>query len=149
MKQINSRQFNNVISRLLKMCAKRGYITLEEIEKFFKDFDLRQCRVDDIYDALYEANIAIIDSEESDEKLFDAQSMSNRPLDSMSLYRADVDAFSKKPLLTMEEEAALTKRVNELRDKFGEDNKAFQEARNELINANLRLVPWVAKKYKI
>jgi len=119
----------------------RGFITEQEIvytfpflERYFKDYER-------FLDKMEKSGLAIKESEERllgrkkelkrKESLFDLSQLSQ---DSIEMYLKEV---SKVPLLSPEEEVELAKRKDE----------GDEEAIKKIIEANLRLVISIAKKY--
>ena len=124
----------------------RGFIMEAEILKFFPDVEKNIAELERLYDRLEEANIKV---EESQDFIKDAvpeptDDEINRALnieaddtivsDSVQIYLREI---GKTPLLTGNEEKELSKKIE----------KGDIEARNKLIQANLRLVVSIAKRY--
>lgn len=114
--------------QLLINKAVDGIIDDAEISKVFTDDD----ELEQAYDALYEANIQIIlpDFDEDSEDDLKFNSVSN----SAKIYMRQIHTI---PLLTPEQELYLTKRVAD----------GDVEAKNKLVESNLRLVASIARKY--
>jgi len=108
--------------------AKDNTIDEAEIEKIFSDDE----ELEKAYDALYEANIQVVlpdfDEESNDDLKFN--SVSN----SAKIYMRQIHTI---PLLSPEQELYLAKRVVD----------GDTEAKNKLVESNLRLVASIARKY--
>lgn len=108
--------------------AKDNTIDEAEIEKIFSDDE----ELEKAYDALYEANIQVVlpdfDEESNDDLKFN--SVSN----SAKIYMRQIHTI---PLLSPEQELYLAKRVVD----------GDVEAKNKLVESNLRLVASIARKY--
>lgn len=108
--------------------AKDNTIDEAEIEKIFSDDE----ELEKAYDALYEANIQVVlpdfDEESNDDLKFN--SVSN----SAKIYMRQIHTI---PLLSPEQELYLAKRVAD----------GDIEAKNKLVESNLRLVASIARKY--
>lgn len=124
----------------------RGFITETEILKFFPNVEKDISELERLYDRLEEANIKVEESREFIEEavLEPTKEEINRSLnieaddtissDSVQMYLREI---GKTPLLTRDEEKELAKK----------NEKGDIEARNKLIQANLRLVVSIAKRY--
>lgn len=107
-----------------------NYVTLRDLEKTFEDFSLSESQVKLIFDFL-EKNSVLIDTEVTTDYQCDYTKTEKNAL------KAYITS-SKTDILSEEEEIELAKKKDE----------GDEEARNELINHNLRLVVNIASKYK-
>src|SRR3990167_1814879 len=138
--------FENLVKAVIDRGRERGFIMEAEILKFFPNIEKNIAELERLYDRLEEANIKV---EESQEFIKDAapeptEDEINRALnieaddtiasDSVQMYLREI---GKTPLLTGDEEKELAKR----------NEKGDIEARNKLIQSNLRLVVSIAKRY--
>ncbi|MEK9170932.1 MAG: sigma-70 family RNA polymerase sigma factor, partial [Patescibacteria group bacterium] len=124
----------------------RGFITETEILKFFPDVEKDISELERLYDRLEEANIRVEETRGFIEEVVSEPTKEeiNRALnieaddtiasDSVQMYLREI---GKTPLLTRDEEKELAKKIG----------KGDIEARNKLIQANLRLVVSIAKRY--
>lgn len=137
---------SNVLEELFNQGKQRGSLTAKEITDALEElsFDARQ--IDRIYEKISNMNIEIKDNYDSDididsileysERDYDdnAEADALLPDDSVKSFLKDI---GKIPLLSAEEEIKLAERM-----KNGDE-----AAKNRLIEANLRLVVSIAKKY--
>ncbi|MEK7124054.1 MAG: sigma-70 family RNA polymerase sigma factor [Patescibacteria group bacterium] len=131
---------------ILNKGRNRGFITYSEILHYLPQVEMDIDVLEELYDKLAAANIQLIEAKEflqvsaetAAPKKKGKYSLSDTaeyaPGDSVQMYLREI---GKTALLTAEEERALGKRVIQ-----GEE-----EARRKLIQANLRLVVSIAKKY--
>ncbi len=124
-------------SLLVEKGKKKGYLTqdevLQEVPELLENFDLWS----DLLDILDKEGIELKDvSEENILGHIDeiSQEYYGPELDTVQMYLREI---GKTPLLTAEEEIELAKRIE----------KGDKEAKNRMIEANLRLVVSIAKKY--
>ena len=129
-------------SELLQMGRDRGYVTYDEILKFFPEIEKDVSFLEDMYENFATAGIDVFESggmlgkDQSAELLAqkNAYRRNDSGYDSIQMYLREIGQY---PLLTAQEERDLAKRI------VNED----EEARNLLARANLRLVVSIAKKY--
>ncbi len=135
--------------QLLEKGAKHGFVTIQEILQNIPESEQHISEIDDLYHALYSKGIEVVDSEEEKilkveeekegaaleeeevESSFDKEEIFN---DSVRMYLREI---GKVPLLKKEEEVELAKRIE----------KGDERAKKALIEANLRLVVSIAKRY--
>ena len=123
------------IKGLIKKGKKKGYIEEEEIEKTLPGIEKNPYRQIRVYRKLKESGIKIkhdVDYLDIDEDK--TISSSTRGVDSVQVYLQEI---GQHELLTGDEEKELAKRIE----------KGDKEAKKQLIQANLRLVVSIAKKY--
>jgi RNA polymerase primary sigma factor len=129
-------------SELMRLGRERGYITFDEILKYFPQIEKDVPFLDEMYERF---GIAGIDVLQSGGMLGDDQSIellerknsykrNDSGYDSIQMYLREIGQY---PLLTALEERTLAKRIID----------GDEEARNLLARANLRLVVSIAKKY--
>ncbi len=138
--------FEKRVKAIVNRGRGRGFITETEILKFFPNVEKDITELERLYDRLEEANIRVEESREFIEEavLEPTKEEINRALnieaddtiasDSVQMYLREI---GKTPLLTRDEEKELAKKIG----------KGDIEARNRLIQANLRLVVSIAKRY--
>lgn len=135
------------IKKLVKRGKEQGFVTQEEILTIFPHPENAIGEVDELYHKLLDEGIDVFDTTEIDtsdisKSVTDLEKELERLAtleegylsDPVRMYLREIGRVS---LLTYEEEVALAKRVE----------KADKKARERLINANLRLVVSIAKKY--
>ena len=133
--------------KLLKRGRDQGFITQDEILQVFPSPENNINLVDDLYQKLLEEGIDVFDTTEFDpSEVSKSVSELEKELESLATleegYLSDpvrmyLREIGRVSLLTYEEEVYLAKRVE----------KSDKKAREKLINANLRLVVSIAKKY--
>jgi len=140
------RLFERRVKTIIDRGQGRGFITETEILKFFPNVEKDISELERLYDRLEEASIKVEESREFIEEvaLEPTKEEINRALnieaddtiasDSVQMYLREI---GKTPLLTRDEEKELAKKIE----------KGDIEARNKLIQANLRLVVSIAKRY--
>ncbi len=138
----NSKILEAKASELMRLGRERGYITFDEVLKYFPQIEKDIPFLDEMYERF---GIAGIDVLQSGGMLGDDQSIellerknsykrNDSGYDSIQMYLREIGQY---PLLTALEERTLAKRIIE----------GDEEARNLLARANLRLVVSIAKKY--
>ncbi|MCX6813631.1 MAG: sigma-70 family RNA polymerase sigma factor [Candidatus Azambacteria bacterium] len=140
------RAFEERVKTIINRGRERGFVTETEILKFFPNIEKDITELERLYDRLEEAGIRVEESREFIEEavLEPTEEEINRALnieaddtiafDSVQMYLREI---GKTPLLTSDEEKELAKK----------NEKGDLEARNKLIQANLRLVVSIAKRY--
>jgi RNA polymerase primary sigma factor len=162
------------IAWLLDEARERGYLTLGAILEAFPEIEDDLDQLDQLVALLYDQGVEIRDPQEDSKEpsdqgeaageaaRVDAPDLSRIPVyDTVSLYLREM---SHVPLLTVEEEVSLTRRIErgrEARRELARDGhdaeersrlqrliEQGEEARAHLIKANTRLVVSVAKRYR-
>lgn len=129
-------------SELMKLGRERGYVTYDEILKYFPQIEKDIPFLEEMYENFSVAGIDVLQSggmlgaDPSVEILAQKNSYKRNDsgYDSIQMYLREIGQY---PLLTAQEERDLAQRI------LDED----EEARNLLARANLRLVVSIAKKY--
>jgi RNA polymerase primary sigma factor len=111
-----------------------GTVTAEEIALAFDDYDLEAGQLDELYQAFEEQQVEIVsgaatDVDEEPEAVFETST------DSLQLFLKDI---GRVDLLTAAQEVELAKRIE----------RGEHRAKQEMIEANLRLVVSIAKRYR-
>lgn len=127
---------------LMKMGRNRGYVTYDDILKFFPTVERDVPFLEELYERFSIANIDVLSSggllgaDQGEELLAqkNAYRRGDSSYDSIQMYLREIGQY---PLLTAIEERTLAKRIVD----------GDEEARNLLARANLRLVVSIAKKY--
>lgn len=129
-------------SELMRLGRERGYITFDEILKYFPQIEKDVPFLDELYERFGIAGIDVLQSggmlgDDPSIELLERKNSYKRNesgYDSIQMYLREIGQY---PLLTALEERQLAKRIVE----------GDEEARNLLARANLRLVVSIAKKY--
>jgi RNA polymerase primary sigma factor len=122
---------------LLEAGRESGSLTADEITLALDELDLDAGQIDDFYQALDELQIEVVAVEEEEEddvavEEFEAQEVST---DALQLFLKDV---GRVDLLTAAQEVELAKRIE----------RGDHRAKQEMVEANLRLVVSIAKRYR-
>jgi RNA polymerase primary sigma factor len=126
---------------LIEAGRKRGFVTHDDILEQFPDIEQNVEQVDRLYTILAEQGIEVVEDakdveakgkEEDEEAVAEAEGVAID--DPVRMYLKEI---GKVPLLTQAQEVALAQRME----------KGDEEAKRKLIEANLRLVVSIAKKY--
>ncbi len=135
----------SLIDEIIKVGRPRGFVTDTEILSYFPHIENDVLFLEEIYDRLEKANIKVIETSQlievedksdiSEKELKAASKIEEIGLpDAVQMYLKEI---GKTPLLTGAEEKDLARRAE----------KSDEEARQQLIRANLRLVVSIAKRY--
>lgn len=132
--------------KLIKRGREQGFIAQEEVLAIFPKPEEHIQEIDDLYGKLLDEGIDVFDTTEFDLDESKSATELEKELESLATmeegYLSDpvrmyLREIGRVSLLKYEEEVALAKRVE----------KNDRKAREKLINANLRLVVSIAKKY--
>jgi len=127
------------IQELINRGKDRGFVTEVEILHLIPNVEEDIFGLEELYDRLKEAGIKVVRSSEALEEIGLPEEKKILPLeletfDNVQMYLQEI---GKIPLLTPEEEIELAKRIE----------KGDEEAKQRLLQANLRLVVSIAKRY--
>ena len=131
------------IRQLVESGRKRGYVTYDEIQEAAPEVEHNLDEYDRIYGMLVDLEIKVVDDPKDAEKPADDEEEPEavlEPLEGVSIddpVRMYLKEIGKVPLLNSAEEIKLAKRME----------RGDEEAKRRLIEANLRLVVSIAKKY--
>ncbi|HEY8629093.1 MAG TPA: sigma-70 family RNA polymerase sigma factor [Gaiellaceae bacterium] len=120
---------------LLDSGLERGHLTAEEIAGALDELDLEPAQIDDFYRALEELQIEVVTADDEDEAPIAEEAPREVSTDALQLFLKDI---SRVDLLTAAQEVELAKRIE----------RGDHSAKQEMVEANLRLVVSVAKKYR-
>ncbi|MBU2052163.1 MAG: RNA polymerase sigma factor RpoD [Candidatus Beckwithbacteria bacterium] len=134
-------------SKLFQKGKKEGFLTQEEILKFFPDAEKRLDELDNLYDRLEKANVDVFDTDEEELKE-DVKSTTEleKELESLNTMekvgsndpvRMYLKEIGRIKLLTREQEIDLAQGVD----------RGDRRSKEKLTTSNLRLVVSIAKKY--
>jgi RNA polymerase primary sigma factor len=135
------------LHRLIEQGLEKGFLTYDEIVTGLDDVELTKEQVEDFYTYLIDHSIELVEGVEhkslpheepvvpEEEKVAPKLDLSVEPsLDSLRLYLREI---GKVPLLTADQEISLAKRIE----------RGDMNAKQHMIEANLRLVVSIAKGY--
>ena len=119
---------------LLEAGKASGRLTAEEIALALDELDLEPGQADELYAAIDELQIEVVsaDAEAEDEPEAEANEVST---DTLQLFLKDI---GRVPLLTAAQEVELAKRIE----------RGDHSAKQAMVEANLRLVVSIAKRYR-
>jgi RNA polymerase primary sigma factor len=120
---------------LLEAGREAGSLTADEITLALDDLDLDAGQIDDFYQALDELQIEVVSAEEEDDSSADELEAQEVSTDALQLFLKDV---GRVDLLTAAQEVELAKRIE----------RGDHRAKQEMVEANLRLVVSIAKRYR-
>jgi RNA polymerase primary sigma factor len=123
---------------LLASGQENGSLTSDEIALAFDELELDPGQLDEFYTALEEAQIDVVDEAAADApEMEDARSSATREIstDALQLFLKDI---GKVDLLSAAQEVELAKRIE----------RGDHRAKQEMVEANLRLVVSIAKRYR-
>ena len=120
------------VKGLLEVGREAGSLTTEEIALALGELDLDAAQMDDFYHALEELHIEVVESREEEREVEQPREVTT---DSLQLFLKDI---GKVDLLTAAQEVELAKRIE----------RGEHRAKQEMVEANLRLVVSIAKKYR-
>lgn len=133
-KKISTREQNE--EELLKKGKERGFVTYDEIIKYFPTLESDISYLEELYEKLASSGVDILEG--GNLLSFDVEEVKGvregGAHDSIQMYLREIGQY---PLISGDEERTLAQRIER-----GED-----EAKNLLAKANLRLVVSIAKKY--
>jgi RNA polymerase primary sigma factor len=135
----------SAIDELIRIGRPRGFVTDAEIMSHFPKIEDDVVFLEELYERLEKANIKVVETQQlievenksdiSEKELKEATKVEEGGLpDAVQMYLKEI---GKTPLLTGDQEKDLARRAE----------KGDEEARQQLIRANLRLVVSIAKRY--
>src|SRR5437773_7732159 len=120
---------------LFESARESGSLTAEEVAVAFDDFELEAGQLDDVFQALEEQQIEIVAQGAEEDEAQSRQRTIETSTDSLQLFLKDI---GRVDLLTAAQEVELAKRIE----------RGDHRAKQEMIEANLRLVVSIAKRYR-
>ncbi|HYA08563.1 MAG TPA: sigma-70 factor domain-containing protein, partial [Gaiellaceae bacterium] len=120
--------------RLLEEAAERGFVDEKELEAFADEHELAEDELAALRTALEERDV-VVREDTPEETRAAAAAAATGTLDPLQLF---MDSAGRHKLLTAAEEVALAKRIE----------RGDRAAKEHMINANLRLVVSIAKRYQ-
>src|SRR5689334_7517133 len=119
---------------LLESGKEHGQLSADEIAVALDELDLEPAQIDDFYHALEELHIEVVAGVEEEEEA-PVEEPREVSTDALQLFLKDI---GKVDLLTAAQEVELAKRIE----------RGDHSAKQEMVEANLRLVVSIAKKYR-
>jgi RNA polymerase primary sigma factor len=121
---------------LLEAGRENGQLSADEIAVALDELDLEPAQIDDFYHALEELHIEVVTGGDADdEEEAGREEPREVSTDALQLFLKDI---GKVDLLTAAQEVELAKRIE----------RGDHSAKQEMVEANLRLVVSIAKKYR-
>ena len=121
---------------LLEAGRESGSLSADEITLALDDLDLDAGQIDDFYQALDELQIEVVQAaDEEDDAVAEEVQAQEVSTDALQLFLKDV---GRVDLLTAAQEVELAKRIE----------RGDHRAKQEMVEANLRLVVSIAKRYR-
>jgi RNA polymerase primary sigma factor len=137
-KGTDEERFEAALADLVERGQEHGCLELSEVSELTHSRGLEDADVDALYERLGNLGIEVSDDCARDgagEGHYVNDGVASSTTDALRLFLNEISRF---PLLTKEEEVELAKRIE----------RGDQEAKDRLINSNLRLVVSLAKKYQ-
>ena len=124
---------------LLEAAQAAGRVSAEELALSLDELELEPAQIEDVYRALEELQVEIVDAQATEAEAKEAAridaTVREVSTDSLQLFLKDI---GKVELLTAAEEVELAKRIE----------RGDHRAKQEMVEANLRLVVSIAKRYR-
>jgi RNA polymerase primary sigma factor len=125
------------VRELIARGEEAGCLNLSEVAELSQSLDLDSDEIETLYEQIHARGIELSDDcarQDSRDGSYANAELATQTTDALQLFLNEV---SRHRLLTAEEEVALAKRIE----------RGDQEAKDRMINSNLRLVVSLAKKY--
>jgi RNA polymerase primary sigma factor len=126
------------VHEFLARGAEEGCLQLSEVERFADELDLDEDEITSLYDEIDERRIELRDDcgrVRAAGPVYVNGELAAATVDSLQLF---LNEMARYPLLTAAEEVELARRIE----------RGDPEAKNRMINSNLRLVVSIAKRYQ-
>jgi len=120
---------------LLEAGREAGHLSADAIAVALDELDLEPAQIDDFYHALEELHIEVVAGGDDDDEPAVQEAPREVSTDALQLFLKDI---GKVDLLTAAQEVELAKRIE----------RGDHGAKQEMVEANLRLVVSIAKKYR-
>ncbi len=133
---------NELTQNLISQGQDKGFLTLDDIADALQEADLTTEQIEDVYSRIADVGIDIVEHDETEDVMEKPAEVIEEPLerpavatdDSLRMYLRDIGRIH---LLSAAEEVSLAKRME----------RGDMEAKSRLVEANLRLVVSIAKRY--
>ena len=122
------------IKKLIEKGKSRGFVTVSEILDMFPELERDLLGLEDLFEKLEKEGIAVEEEKDAFDLKEERLAQPFARLDPVQMYLKEI---GKTPLLSAKEEIELAKRVE----------KGDEAAKKKMIQANLRLVVSIAKRY--
>jgi len=127
---------------LISQGQDKGFLTLDDIADALQEADLTTEQIEEVYSRIADVGIDILEHDETEDQVEEPPEEVVEPVerpaaatdDSLRMYLRDIGRI---PLLSAAEEVSLAKRME----------RGDMEAKSRLVEANLRLVVSIAKRY--
>jgi RNA polymerase primary sigma factor len=125
------------LDAFVAQAAERGRVTADEVDELARDLELAPERLAELYDRLEERGVECEDCGRADVEAttFSPDGLSHQTTDALQLF---LNEAGRHRLLTPSEEVALARRIE----------RGDLEAKDRMVNSNLRLVVSIARKYR-
>ncbi len=143
-KEAKTESLNTQLADLISRGQGRGFVTDTEVLHYFPNIEDDVNFLEKVYGDLEKANIKVVETSQlielpkedtiSEKELHQATVIEGEMPDSVQIYLKEI---GRTPLLTSDQEKELAKRIE----------RGDKEAKNQFIQANLRLVVSIAKRY--
>ncbi len=135
--QVTAQTAQAQMEALLDRGEEQGCVNLSEFTSLVQALELEDDELDSLYERLEERGIDVTDDcgRESVDATYLNGDLATSTTDALQLFMNEVGRY---PLLTAQEEVELAKRIE----------RGDKEAKDRMVNSNLRLVVSIAKKYQ-
>ena len=126
------------LTALIDRAEEEGCVNLSQVSELVQELELDEEELARLYEELAERGIELSDDcgmVKADDTVFVNGDLAAATTDALQLF---LNEMARYPLLTAEEEVELAKRIE----------RGDKEAKDRMINSNLRLVVSIAKKYQ-
>src|SRR3954466_3461288 len=126
------------LERLLDRGEEMGCVNLSELSEIVQELELGDDQAQELHDRIEQSGLALTDDcgkQKAEPTTYANGELATTTTDALQLFLNEV---SRHPLLTAEQEVELAKRIE----------RGELEAKERMINSNLRLVVSIAKKYQ-
>jgi RNA polymerase primary sigma factor len=125
------------VAALLEKGVETGCVDISELNELVETLELGEDEVESLYEQLDERDVEVRDNcgRQKAESTYVNGDLAVATTDALQLF---LNEMARYPLLTAEEEVELAKRIE----------RGDKEAKDRMVNSNLRLVVSIAKKYQ-